>query len=391
MSNENSSAGNPNPASPPALPSSTTETLSRQINQGAMRSWDRVWRDFLQLRQDWWNAVSRDRNPVYTLPAQVIELLRDGLPGFPARTAHPDAAQPPRFDVEAERAFRKVCVSYRASTIGVWDSRPVDFLLLAEPLPPITDELLRKLAGGRNDSIGTLRHKLAQAEAKAADNRRQMLGYAGALLLNSEYRSQRDELQAKSAQLRRPVPPPYQPGPVRAHVSPLSATPGHASPALFPDDLQAYFEAVQSFLVRWELAALVTWDLPLPQGPVELPASMLPSVLGTSPTVSHIPSYASPPSDVDLRKETRARQKLNAEAAGLAMPHPVGGLRGKGESLSTNETAFRMWLVELALRRRCGNPRGLVARLVPVFADWQGISTERVEQVRKLYSKLFQG
>ena len=196
-----------------------------------------------------------------------------------------------------------------------------------------------------------------------------MIGYAGALLLDTAYRTQRDELQAKFSQLSRPVPPPYYPGLVRAHVSPL-AIPVNASQERLPDDVQTYLESVQSFLVRWELAALVTWDLPLPQGPVELPAGMLPSVLGTSPTVSHVPSYASPPSDVDLRKETRARQKLNTEAAGQKMQHPRGGRRGRDDSPSTEETVFRMWLVELAIRRRYGNPRGLIARLVPELADF---------------------
>jgi hypothetical protein len=102
--------------------------------------------------------------------------------------------------------------------------------------------------------------------------------------------------------------------------------------------------------------------------------------------VSTVPSYYDIPSHRDVREETRDAQRRAAEDAGIKLEHPVTDISARGTKASGYESAFRLWFLEQTVLTRYGKLRGMVDRLVPVFAGLLGCSEDRVKQVRKVYT-----
>src|SRR5262249_1656865 len=141
-------------------------------------------------------------------------------------------------------------------------------LLASAPLPPISEELLRRLGWAE---VGSAASVLAAVEAvtrKADDVRHQQLGYVGRLTCHAKYRAELGELRRQWAAL--PVTPPWPLSASTADQLPVAVGAGTADPApRLPEVTVAFLEATTKFLRRWYLALLTTWDLPVPQGPLE--------------------------------------------------------------------------------------------------------------------------
>src|SRR5262249_48658678 len=125
-----------------------------------------------------------------------------------------------------------------------------------------------------------------------------------------------------------------------------------------------FLDEAGAFLRKWQLSELVTWDLPLPQGPLsEIPLGVAAQLLGPDHVAFTHPSYYDIPSGTDLRGQVRDQQARVACDAGIGKDHPLTDIGPRDGRPSGYEAAFRLWLVEHAARQRYGERRGLVARL----------------------------
>lgn len=353
--------------------------LERHLASGAMRRWADGLTAFLAEHPTWQGRLSAGP-PVYLLPEQVAVALNQaatsGQTAVAGRTVIPPAC------VGAELQFRQTCQRFSPGIIGVWEARPVDFPLLAaeSARPPLSVENLNRMQGAAGHHPRSLQLQADALERRLALTRRQLLGYAGLLAFDPGYRAERAALRNRWEQSGWRASFPLRGGALRTTLpdTPLREPLGGAAQAFLADLLR--------FLEKWQLAELVSWDLPLPQGNVtDIPLSLAARLVGEAHLIDCTPTYLNPPSEVELRAQLQSRQVQQAETAGIAQPHPVAAILGRGESPSGHELALRMWLVEHAVRSRYGSARGLVARLLPALAGEFGVSEDRVRQVRRLY------
>jgi hypothetical protein len=347
------------------------------------RSWAEEWNAFVEKHRSWWDRFGGD-GPVYALPREIIESLAKAIE--PSDSDH--RASKPLItgkDARAERAFLRVCQTFQS--LGVWDGKPIAYPLLTEPaiprVPPdslIPDEWL---ADGRSRrEVKLLLEKLYR---ELGQHHQQMLGYVGRLTLNKQYRDERSAIRGRWASL------PDRPSlPIDANVADRPPIPVVSirpyRGRVLGDELAQVLTDFGRFMRKWRINRMITWELPYPQGPMDqIPLGMAVLIQGPDHRVDTIPSYFDTPSSVDVRKEIRRRQRQAAAADGINQAHPVTDTSPRDGRASRYESAFRLWLIEQSIRKRYGAPRGLVVRLVPVFADLIKVSENRVQQLRQLY------
>jgi hypothetical protein len=184
-----------------------------------------------------------------------------------------------------------------------------------------------------------------------------------------------------------PVPLPW---PFRANThdqESLPAEPGSGQAQALPEEVSRFLDDLGRFMRKWGLMWLVTWDLPLAQGPLQdVPLGLARHLLGPGQLATTQPTYFDTPCDADVRKRTRDQQRFAARQAGVAARHPVTNLSARGGRASSLETAFRMWLITRTARGRYGSRRGLTARLASAFAGMFDIKDDRVQELRKTYT-----
>src|SRR5262249_15430815 len=129
------------------------------------------------------------------------------------------------------------------------------------------------------------------------------------------------------------------------------------------------------FLRNWWLVELVTWDLPLVQGPLEfVPTGLTQHLLGPNAITSFVPAYYNIPCAQDVRAEVRLEQEQQGLAAGVGNEFPLTELSARDGQPSEWENAFRLWFLELAARQRYEKPpRGLIARLCECFGEMHNV------------------
>jgi hypothetical protein len=357
------------------------------------RVWVELWESFTDAHRGWWDR--HGPGPVYAVPEPVVRELARAVPAVPPQ----HRAKGPLIgdgDAAAEHAFREVCTRYGSGTVGVWAGLPVryDLLLPAPVTPPLSDELISQLGWDSRELMtgvgadpvpaGGIRREVAELEVRLAQTRRRLLGYVGYLTMNEAYKSEREVLRRQWSSL---PDPPLFPISAQVHDQPPVASEGVvAESAPLPGEVGAFLDGMGRFLRKWQLAWMVTWDLPAPQGPIDLvPLDLAARLLGPGQLVGYRPQFFDPPASEDDREESRRRQRQAARGAGLPGDHPLAGLGGRGDDASTYESCFRLWLIEAAVRRRYREPRGLVSRLTPAFTELVGVDEERVRQLRSRY------
>jgi hypothetical protein len=327
---------------------------------------------------------------VYALPGPVVDALsrlgevRGGRPRAGKRLLSEDEA-------EAEHAFRSACEGFAPDVVVVWGGRPVHYPPLARPVrPPVSNEFLGEMKWDQSLRPEAVGPALEAADRELDRMRHQQLGYAGALTLNEdceEYRAERAALKKRWAALPIALPWPFH---ASTHdQTPLPSEPGSGQAQGLPGVVSRFLDDLGRFLRKWQLMQLVTWDLPLPQGPLQdVPLGLARHLLGPGQLATTQPTYYDVPSDTDVRKRTRAQQRFAAGQAGVQARHPVTNLSARAGRASSLETAFRMWLITRTARGRCGSHRGLTARLASAFAGMFDIKDERVQELRKTYTSL---
>jgi hypothetical protein len=351
------------------------------------RSWAEVWNAFVKKYRSWWNRVGGG-GPVYALPREIIKSLAESIE--PSDSSH--RASKPLIDVKdakAERDFLRICKRFQSVTVGVWDGQPINYPLLTESaiprIPPdslIPDEWLVEGRSRREVKL-----QLEKLYRQLGQHHQQMLGYVGWLTLNKQYRDERSAIRDRWASL------PDRPSlPIDANVADRPSKPVVSIEPnrrrVLGDELAQVLTDFGRFMRKWRINRMVTWELPYPQGPMDqIPLGMAVLIQGPEHRVDTIPSYFDTPSSVDVRKAVRRGQQQAATDDGIEQAHPVTDISPRDGHASRYESALRLWLIEQSIRKRYGSPKGLVARLLPVFADLINVSDHRVQQLRHLYKE----
>jgi hypothetical protein len=351
------------------------------------RLWAGVWKAFVKEFGGWWDRVGGD-GPVYALPSEIIESLAKGT--GPSDSDH-RASKPliTMKDAWAERAFLRVCKGFQSVTVGVWDGEPIAYPLLAEPaVPPLPPDWLISASWlAESMSLPEAKLLLEKAYREMGPHHQQMLGYVGWLTLNEQYRDERSAIRARWASL------PDRPSlPIDANVADrppepvVSIGPDHGR--VLGDELARFLTDFGQFTRKWRINRMITWELPYPQGPLDqIPLGMAVLIQGPDHRVDTVPSYFDLPSNIDVRESIRRHQGQAAADDGIEQAHPVTDTSPRDGRASQYESAFRLWLIERTIRKRYGSPRGLVGRLLPVFAKLLDVSEDRILQLRQLYKK----
>jgi hypothetical protein len=372
-------------------PTKSEELLPQQTNTPNLRfeflsplqDSTRVWQSFLAEHSAWWE---RHRNgPIYFLPEPVVNQLAQATPPFSdhqrARKAliHED-------DAVAEHAFREACQRDGADTIGFWDQKAIRFDLLgpSRTTSSVSAELIKKACWDTLLSPVAIQRELEQLGPRIDQVRRRLLGSVGFLTFNPQYQAEKETLRARWLALPdRPLLP------IRANVHDQPAIPvlpGALSPRdRLSDEVGSFLDDLGRFQRKWQLMEMVTWDLPIPQGPLaSMPLGVAVNLLGSDQLVSTSTAFYDPPSSEDEREARRNQQRQAAKRAGLSGTFPLAGLGGRGNDASAEEDAFRLWLMEKTVRIRYGSRHGLAARLVTAFGEILNCGQERVKQLRQI-------
>lgn len=351
------------------------------------------WVEFRQKHPRWAGFRQDQSRPLYALSDDAIHALATSKNFDSGKTRRTPRPLINTENADAELAFAAACGNASTTTIGRWNDHWIGYPLLFKGTSTdsiaIPQELRDQWAkAGGVDSSQMDNQVQAAMEALIRLNA-QLLGYVGKLMFDSqlEFRKERDELESLWQRAGKPrinqgsaslLAPPARRDELPAD---FSATAADKETARFFDELGKFYQ-------KWNLSALVTWDLPLPQGPLtNVPASLATRLSGPDVMVDVYPSFFDIPKRQDVREEIRERQNRQGRAAGMNVEHPITDTSPRAGHGSQWETAFRMWFVEETIRHRYGSPHGLVACLSPVFEHRYSISTDQVKKLRKLYSR----
>jgi hypothetical protein len=111
------------------------------------------------------------------------------------------------------------------------------------------------------------------------------------------------------------------------------------------------------------------------------------ATVGQDALVDYYPSFWTERHNATMQHATT--EGLSRLLQGTAAPQMQKDITGQGGRPSVYHTAFRMWLIEMTVRHRYGDPRGLVKALAEVFAVIFRVSTGQVARVRQRYVHLF--
>lgn len=358
---------------------------SGSASPAPLRFWVDCWEPFRERHADWWCRFG-GRGPTYLLPLDFLAACSRFPAGGARRRLASRSLLGPE-DAEAERQFALACTAFAPTSAGAWDGRPINFPLLS-PQESLLAQAQREWEslGWAPGPCGRCLTMIEDVEGQADADRHQRLGYAGRLTFDTQFRREKSEI--KSRWLKLDVRPTF---PLDAfavdHLSPPVPSVEPTLGDVPAGDADGFRDEVGRFLRKWQLARLVTWDLPEPQGPLgALPLGLAAAMLGPETSVWTFPTYYDISSGQDVRGSIREEQGRAAREAGVVgMQHPVTDTSARAGSASGYENAFRLWLIERSVRVRYGKDRGQVARLVSAFAELLGCSEERIRQLRKSY------
>jgi hypothetical protein len=334
----------------------TADRQGASFKVEAPRWWRAELDTFLKRHPDWGSRLAAVE-PVYGLPSAAVEALV---------SRRRPLLDPPR--AAAERDFNDLLA--RSVAIGVWQNAPVRYPFLA-PRPPRPDPAAfpgLNWTASQVAQIGTLL-------GRADDYAERLKGYAGWLVTEPQFLAERDRLRSAWQSLapgQRPAPP----------LGRLLEVPRPGRP------LREFGRSLGSFLERWGLTEMATWDLPQPQGPL-LP-NLLPPGAPADPTHGvriSLPAHF-PVAGAD--NLTRAVRQLQAQAAADA------GLTAEAAGLPHHQSYARMLEaahLEHVIRTRIPDPppQGLAGAIIAAIAGHLGCGEDAVRKYRKAIARCRRG
>jgi hypothetical protein len=378
---------NPSPSTASSRTGESASSGERTIVvtfQGDVRVWQTHWQTLLAAHSTWW-ARTPQAEPVYWLPKPVVDQLSRKVPSTDkAHRGHPALLDPS--EAAAENAFRECCLRYSPSVVGVWHGCPVIYEPLASSSPiTISEEQRRDLGWADFGSLQALNAGAEAVQRKAEVARHEQLAFAGWLTFNRSYQKEKNDLATRCANLGISLPWPLLANTADQEPIPMPS-PKVRSCEPLPPQAAAFLEEFTKFSRKWYVNRLVTWDLPLPQGPLEqIPIGLACRILGPNTISSFYPAYFDIPSSQDVRGEIREQQEAAGKQAGIDADFPLTDLSARaGDHASAWENSFRLWFIEQAALQRYSGRRGLTARLLEGFMEEFHCSSDRVEQLRGL-------
>ena len=335
--------------------------------QGAMLSAASLIGQFANDHRVWFRAHV-DGSPVYRLPLAVIQQMqRPALRSQPLLDADTTAA---------ETEFTAVCDQFHA--VGFWSGQPVIYPYLTPRVPFFTTRQMAQCGWSRAQIAQT-----QQLERKATDAALRLKGYAGWLVVDQQFLSERDAL----ASTWQTLPATQRPGfPLKRSIAVSDRPQGsqRASPGL-----TAFQAALDAFLDRWGLTKMATWDLPEPQGPL-IPA-LLPANSPAMPSHGlhivlpvHYPLTANDGLLRDIQQQqARLARDNNLDASVAGLPH-----------YEVLAQMLEVEYLEQAIRRRYGRPGnrgGFVMALEAAIAAGLNVRVNHVKRLRKGISSCKRG
>ena len=356
---------------------------SAMTASGLFRGWQTRWQNFLAHYPNWWKSTP-SHEPVYWLPEFVVmELTRETIKD---REHRGHTAVITSEEAQAENAFRECCGGFGASVVGVWEGIPVRYELLGPSCSThISDELIQLAGWDQSKSKNALDSELGKLQLKTTGDAHQRLAYAGKLTIRDEYQKEKLSLYAQWRKLNSQIDWPLLANTADREAVAMLRKEIDTNRTL-PDNAQSFLEQATTFMRKWDLYGMATWELPLPQGPLEhLPAGPIRHFLGPNNIVSAYPNPYDIPSSQDVRKEIRDQQRRAAREKGIGADFPLTDLAPRAGHASMYENVFRLWFIEGAVLQRYRGRKRLATRLIKAFAEHLNCKIDRINQLRREY------
>lgn len=324
------------------------------------RYWGADWAAFTRDHRPWVQRHLSGGEVLYRLPQRITEWLARPL-------SHGRPILSPE-DQRAEAAFDEVCNRHWAE--GVYRGQMVAYPYLRPPVPPPPQELFRS-RGLSDEQIAQIDSGFKRCHELQIRNK----GYIGRLIADPTFLACRDALRDSWKAL----PDADRPAlPLRRAVDGLlgeGAMPASLARTEFQDRLE-------SFLDRYGLLALTTWELPEPAGPLldgePKPQSLL---AGRSVQIA-LPAHFLLLGTDDLQGQVNEVQRRHILAAGLD-PSCVGPR--SAESYGHLFEIDHFCRVANGRYGRPPRPKGFVGRLHDALAQFLDVGADHF---RKLYRDL---
>jgi hypothetical protein len=344
------------------IEAATRKTLAA-LSAGYMRDSDSEGKAFAIEHRAW-----LDRNPwdpLYCLPDAAIDRLRRPRLGTDAPLDVAAAA--------AERDLRNLCRRHHA--VGFSDGRPIAYPYLSMSRPPTFRETF---AGWElsEEQLGLIAaYEPSEAVGRSINLRAK--GYAGWLLTEPAFLEEVGVLASRRRALpegERPSFPLQRSGPFLARVLGVQPPPAREAPSGFAADLE-------SFLDRWGLVGMSSWELPEPQGPLVLEAPPP----GSPATPRHglhivLPIHYALTAEEELLRHIRERQR--GMAADLGLDRSMAGLP-RYKAYATIFEVAHLESVLMGRFRSSWRRKGFVGLVVEAIAESVGIDVDQVKKCRK--------
>lgn len=307
----------------------------------------------LQARYaEWWQLRPGD-TPVYAIPADALN--NDRLRGFLG------------MNLEAERAFSAFCAT--RLIVGTCGNSYIAYDLLTRSsivLPEIPNHpSLSSKLWTRAALLAV--EKRSRRNAAAAER---ILGVAGWLSTEPTYLEELKQIRAIYSSLAENERPRF---PLAKLVwGPLEGQEPHEGKR------DPGFGQIGGFLDRWGLDRLVTWDLPIPSGP--LISNLLPLHSPANPLQGiHVTLPLHYPLQGDDAILEQIKNLQTRRASELGMPPGFGGI----SHASQYAQMFRLIFLELTICSRFPRvPRGLVAAIERAASEYLGVEASSVSRLR---------
>lgn len=358
-----------------------TRLTSLQPPYCIVRPWDHRWTQFRNEYNIWWERVSRNRRVVYSLTPCMIESL--SAPASSSRAAQPLINRDDRL---AELAFYRLCSSQPDTVAVALDGEPIRFplwvgaeaQLSCSPCAPaaITNEAFAEQTPASDHLPASARRIDREAETmmRSIDHRfreistiveRDQLCRAGWLVQQRSYCEEVVELQTRWQTL--PCRPPFNMISGSLHTLPGMVD---KTDELAGDDaaLREFLDNLCCFATRWSISGFRDWALPVPQRPLHnFTADVVHALRGPSAVVSYEPPH----------------QRQHSRPTGTGRPEQM---RSVGALTTENETVFRMFILEHAMRQRVdGSESGVVTRFLSAVASHFQCGERTAKRFRSRY------
>ena len=322
---------------------------------------DEEWEDFASKHQGWLQEVKR-AGPLYCLPKEVIDSL--------AQCSRPKCQLLNRQAIKAEQDLARLCGPVRA--VGFSEGRFIYYpFLVAAP------------AGSSGQPSTAESSWLSSVVSDDEAILERLKGYVGRLVTDPLFMADVAPLSARWqrwSESQRPILPLQRF--ICANHYPVLV---HTATA----EQNAFEESFRVFCDRWLLAGMVTWDLPVPRGPV-LPAAGQPTLecdpAGMLTLV--VPFFYPLLGDDSLPVAIYRRQKADVRQKGL--DPDLAGLthyKAYGHMLAVAH-------LEQVIMNRYGHgkhPYGVVSQVEEALHHVLGVGLDQIKKFRKAISACRRG